>query len=276
MKLGYSYWPAKQTEKSKLLFLHGMGGTGQLWRPIAASLENEYSILAPDQRGHGGSRPIDSNDYTPVAFAQDVIELTQKLSFSPTYVIGHSMGARTACAYAHLNPTQTKGICIIDLGFDGIAGGGLGNNLYKLLKDLPTRFDSRDAAKNYLELNSPDPAISQYLMAVSIADNPKDLSGALSFPFDKDALLKTIENAKGVSLSDWIKEFGEKGLSTLILRGAESKVWSKSEYKSEKAKFNSYSSLLFEEFEGAGHGLPFEKRLLFVERIKKWIHKNAD
>ena len=37
--------------QKKLLFLHGMGGTGALWRPILVALEKDYEVLALDQMG---------------------------------------------------------------------------------------------------------------------------------------------------------------------------------------------------------------------------------
>ena len=60
MELAFHLWPAQSPNTSthpvtKIALLHGMGGTGALWRPVAASLENHYSIMAFDQRGHGRS-----------------------------------------------------------------------------------------------------------------------------------------------------------------------------------------------------------------------------
>src|SRR5687768_17719997 len=50
-------WPSERNlSRPKILLLHGMGGTGALWRPLAAALEDHFEILAPDQRGHGGSQ----------------------------------------------------------------------------------------------------------------------------------------------------------------------------------------------------------------------------
>src|SRR4051794_24138173 len=102
-----------------------MGGTGALWRPIAASLENHFWIMALDQRGHGGSRLVRApggrnaqhEDYTPLSYGRDVIETLEAESFHPTWLIGHSMGVRTACAAAHLRPEWVRGLVLVDLGF---------------------------------------------------------------------------------------------------------------------------------------------------------------
>ena len=253
-----------------LIFLHGMGGTGNLWRPIAASLEDHTDILCPDQRGHGGSRPVpEPADFTPASFAQDVIETCIPLGFTPAWVIGHSMGVRTACGYAKLNPSGTEGLVLIDLGFSGVAGGGIGDLLSVFLKHLPHSFPSRAEARQFLENHCPDPSIGQYLLAVSVPDLK---TGGISFPFDQTALLKTIEASRNHPTREWLHDFASStGKPVYVLRGANSRVFSKIEFEKEKAAFRDLPNVEFHEMAGAGHGLPFEKRTEFVALLKKWI-----
>jgi pimeloyl-ACP methyl ester carboxylesterase len=279
MLLHYSKWPIQPASSAKahLVFLHGMGGTGALWRPIAATLENEYDILAPDQRGHGKSQiPADAGGretphYTPLHYGKDVIETMDSLGFHPAWLIGHSMGVRTACAAAHLRPDWVKGLVLIDLGLSGQAGGGLGENLGNFLKILPMEFQSRAEARAFMEQHCPDPSIAQYLMAVSVRTPTPDAPERLMFPFDRAALIQTIHAARDSSVRTWVEELAQKGMPILILRGAQSLVWSKEDYEKEKAHFKGAPSVLIEEMEGAGHGLPFEKRLEFTRRLTSFI-----
>ncbi len=256
--------------RPRLIFLHGMGGTGNLWRPIAASLEDHADILCPDQRGHGGSRPVpEPADFSPASFAQDVIDTCIPLGFSPAWVIGHSMGVRTACGYAKLNPDGTDGLVLVDLGFSGVAGGGIGDLLSVFLRDLPPDFPSRADARTFLENHCPDVSIGQYLMAVSVT-NLK--TGTVSFPFDHQALLKTIEASRNHPTREWLLEFARNtGKPIHVLRGATSRVFSKIEFDKEKVAFHGLSNVHFHEIQGAGHGLPFEKRIEFVTSLKRWI-----
>src|SRR6201987_2660632 len=87
MELHFFKWMPRSnvqsTELSRkmLIFLHGMGGTGQIWRPIAASLEEEFLCIAPDQRGHGQSRPIpasEANSFHASDYAKDIVQLIEK------------------------------------------------------------------------------------------------------------------------------------------------------------------------------------------------------
>ena len=124
-------------ESERILLLHGMGGTGSIWRPLAASLEEQLPVLALDQRGHGKSRVTSGRtapEYTPLAYGRDVVETLDQLNFHPTWVVGHSMGVRTACATAHLRPEWIRGLILVDLGFSGVAGGGLGENLARFIR----------------------------------------------------------------------------------------------------------------------------------------------
>jgi pimeloyl-ACP methyl ester carboxylesterase len=194
------------------------------------------------------------------------VETVSKLAFYPTFAVGHSMGVRSACAFAHLKPEWVRGLILIDLGFSGAAGGGLGDELGTFIKILPTDFATREEARKFMEENCPDPAIAQYLMAVS----KRDGNGRTVFPFDHAALIATIEAAKNTSVRKWVQELASRGMPILVLRGMNSLVWSHEEFEKEKQSLAAWPSVVFEELEGAGHGLPFEKRAWFVERLRKF------
>jgi pimeloyl-ACP methyl ester carboxylesterase len=98
-----------------LVFLHGMGGTGQIWRPIAAQLEEEFQCIAFDQRGHGGSRPVaadEAHHFHAMDYARDVIEMLDSLGIENCFLIGHSMGVRTALAIAKTIPARIDGVIL--------------------------------------------------------------------------------------------------------------------------------------------------------------------
>jgi pimeloyl-ACP methyl ester carboxylesterase len=177
------------------------------------------------------------------------------------------MGVRTACAIAHLRPDWVSGLCLIDLGFSGLAGGGLGEGLADFLESLPDDFPDRAHARAFMNLHCPDPSIGNYLMAVSVAD-PR---GKISFPFDRQALIQTIHAARNVSIRPWVLEAAKRRTPILVLRGEKSLVWSHEEFTEEKAHFSKFENVTFEEFPGAGHGLPFEQRTAFIARLREKV-----
>jgi esterase len=272
MELSYYFWnqtDPTHTPTKRIVLLHGMGGTGALWRPLGAALEDHMSVLSPDQRGHGksqvqhvpGSRQEPS--YTPLDYGKDVVDTLQALDFHPTWILGHSMGVRSAVAAAHLKPDWVQGLILIDLGFSGMAGGGLGENLASFLRLLPTDFNSREEARTFMNENCPDPSIGQYLMAVST----QTAEGRIAFPFDHSALIQTIHAARDASVRTWVHELGSRGMPILILRGARSLVWSHEEFEKERQSFSQLPSVIFKEIQNAGHGLPFEQRQTLVALI---------
>lgn len=253
----------------KLVLLHGLGGTGNLWRPIAAGLENQMAVLAPDQRGHGKSRVPQSHAgdvyYTPEAFGQDLIDTLSAIDFHPTWGVGHSMGVRSLTAAAHLRPEYFQGLILVDLGLSGLAGGGLGVNLSQFLKLLPPQFASREKARAFMTAHCPDPSIGQYLLAVAT----KHADGSVEFPFDHEALLQTLDSARNFNIRDWILDLGRGGMPIRLLRGQKSLVWRKEEFDHEREAFRNIPNVEFHEIPNAGHGLPFEQRALFVEFVRK-------
>ncbi len=273
MELYYHNWnKSENPNREKLVFLHGLGGTGGLWRPIAAQLENEINLLALDQRGHGKSRGPENSahfisDYSPSSYGQDVIDTLHSLNFHPAWLVGHSMGVRTAVAAAHLKPEWIQGLILIDLGFSGIAGGGLGENLSRFLKLLPPQFDNRGEARKFMDTHCPDASMAQYLMAVSVLD----AQGQVTFPFDHSALIQTIQSARGTSIREWVQELSVQGIPALILRGERSSVWSHEEFENERQGFTSFPNVIFKEVPNAGHGLPFEQRAVFVSLVREFL-----
>jgi pimeloyl-ACP methyl ester carboxylesterase len=246
-----------------------MGGTGRIWRPIASALEDHFDCIAPDQRGHGGSRTVPSgeeNRFHAEDYARDVSQLLRELGVSRYLLIGHSMGVRTALALARSEPERVRKLIAIDIGLTQEWGGGIGIPLAKFIETLPESFHDRKTMKEHLSKHCPDPAIAQYLSAV--AQMTKSEPETWTFPFDHRALVQTIHQANQAPLSSWLREILDAGVPAWFLRGARSRVWSKEDYESQKAEL-AHPLLHFEEWENCGHGLPFEQRARMVELIRK-------
>ncbi|MCW3101508.1 MAG: alpha/beta hydrolase fold protein [Chthonomonadaceae bacterium] len=275
MKLNFFQWmPQSSTDQPNppsLVFLHGMGGTGYIWRPIGAQLEDNFRCIAPDQRGHGLSRPVpleEAHRFHALDYAQDVSELLDSLSIHRYFIIGHSMGARTALALAQLEPRKVLGLVSVDIGLSSQWGGGIGLPLATFLENLPPEFHDRATLKEYLFANCPDPSIAQYLSAVAkkTTENPE----TWTFPFDRASLVETIHQANEAPLETWLEQILNAGIRTTFLRGERSKVWLKEDYESQKQKFQ-HPFLEFQEWENCGHGLPFEQRARFTQFLRDLV-----
>ncbi len=82
-----------------IVLLHGLGGNGACWTPLARSLENEFDVVMPDARGHGLSdSSIEGFRYE--GLAGDVLSLIEGLELVAPVLLGHSMGGMTAAVIA--------------------------------------------------------------------------------------------------------------------------------------------------------------------------------
>ncbi len=257
-----------------LVFLHGMGGTGSLYRPITALLESDFRCIAPDQRGHGESAVVPDGRYDIRAYAEDIWETLDTLKEHRVYLIGHSMGVRTALQAMSIAPDRVLGLIGVDLSLTPSFGGGLGAPFLNFIKNLPESFPSRKLLTDYLALHCPDPSIAAYLRAA--AKGPVSGEGLITFPFSVEALRKTIEQADQAPIDAWLKEGLKLGVPMLFLRGAKSLIWSDASYEAQKDSYQYPPQIQFESWPEASHGLPFEKKSDFVVRIRTFVKDSAE
>jgi esterase len=270
MVLNFFKWyrGSSPAARTPLLFLHGLGGTGRIWRPIAAGLEEDIPCFAPDQRGHGLSRPVpldEASHFHALDYAQDLVELLDREHLTQVHLVGHSMGVRSALALCSLAPDRIKSLVAVDIGISSAWGGGIGEPLADFIEHLPRSFPDRNSMREHLFSKCPDPAIAQYLSAVAqLRAGPLE---QWEFPFDHDALVRTIRQAHEAPIGDWLHQTLQNRIPCFFFRGANSKVWLKPDYETQKAHY-AHPLLHFEEWENCGHGLPFEQRARFTETLK--------
>lgn len=81
-----------------VLLLHGHPESYLIWRDIAPTLAQKYTVIATDLRGYGdSSKPKglpDHSNYSKRVMAQDQVSVMQKLGFEKFHIIGHDRGAR--------------------------------------------------------------------------------------------------------------------------------------------------------------------------------------
>jgi pimeloyl-[acyl-carrier protein] methyl ester esterase len=90
-----------------IIFLHGWGLHGGIWRETAAALGSEWPALTPDLPGYGGQAQV--SPYTPMALAQSLAGQQE----GPCLLCGWSMGGMVALAWAALHPEQVRGLILV-------------------------------------------------------------------------------------------------------------------------------------------------------------------
>jgi esterase len=102
-----------------LIILHGLYGSSDNWVTIARKLSSHYTIYLVDQRNHG--RSPHSSEHTFEGMAADVDELMTSENIEKAYILGHSMGGKTAMLFAALHPDKLLGLIIVDIYPGGYA-----------------------------------------------------------------------------------------------------------------------------------------------------------
>ncbi|WP_299556551.1 alpha/beta hydrolase [uncultured Mycolicibacterium sp.] len=95
-----------------VLLAHGFPELAYSWRhQIPALAAAGYHVLAPDQRGYGGSsRPDDVAAYNIVELTSDLAGLLEDVGARRAVLVGHDWGSPVVCNFALLHPDRVDGI----------------------------------------------------------------------------------------------------------------------------------------------------------------------
>jgi esterase len=96
-----------------LILLHGLLGSSDNWHPIALRLAENFHVFALDQRNHGQSPHSAEMNYS--SMAQDVNEFLAARKIEKAFVIGHSMGGKTAMQFALQFPHKVEKLVVADI-----------------------------------------------------------------------------------------------------------------------------------------------------------------
>jgi pimeloyl-ACP methyl ester carboxylesterase len=98
-----------------LLLLHGVTRCGADWEPLLTALADNWTVIALDQRGHGGSPRAES--YLVTDYVADAVRIVQEETADTVVIFGHSLGAMVAAAVAAELPDRVRGIILEDPPF---------------------------------------------------------------------------------------------------------------------------------------------------------------
>lgn len=104
-----------------LVFLPGIGATTRYWELVVAPLRERYRLALVDLLGFGRS----PKPWTTYSVDRHLAELeriiTPLAAGGPVTLVGHSLGARLAVAYAARHPLQVRGLVLVSMPY--FAGG---------------------------------------------------------------------------------------------------------------------------------------------------------
>lgn len=100
-------------EGKPLLILHGYFGMSDNWKTLGNLFSKDYQVHLIDQRNHGRSFHADAFNYE--LLAQDLYSYIQYHQLENIYLVGHSMGGKTAMLFAVSYPNLVDKLIIVDI-----------------------------------------------------------------------------------------------------------------------------------------------------------------
>jgi non-heme chloroperoxidase len=83
-----------------IVFVHGWGGSGDVWDYQVLDLAERFRVITVDLRGHGASdKPWGTYDYA--LFCRDLQVLMDRLGLEDVTLVGWSMGGHIGLKYVH-------------------------------------------------------------------------------------------------------------------------------------------------------------------------------
>ncbi|MBO55427.1 MAG: hypothetical protein CL886_07170 [Dehalococcoidia bacterium] len=144
MRLHYLKW---NEGKKPLIGLHGLASSAQWYTRLSKYL-TDFSLIAPDQRGHGKSSQSNTG-YDWATMSTDIINLLNHNNLQNIPLIGHSWGGHVASNISALFPDRVSHLIMVDGGFQD--GHLLPNPSWEGFR---SRFSPRDVSgkrKDFIE-----------------------------------------------------------------------------------------------------------------------------
>ena len=241
-----------------LIILHGFLGMSDNWKTLGTQYsENGFQVHLIDQRNHGKS--FHSDDFNYDVLSDDVINYMNHHNIESAYVMGHSMGGKTAMQLATSHPDRIKKLIVADIApkyyppHHDFIFKGLSHLDFNQISD---RREADDELAKYIK----DRGIRQFLLK-NLYWVEKD---KLGFRFNFDVLKNRME------------EIGENIFPnaifdgpTLFLRGDRSEYIQPNDFAEIKRHFPNAE---IETIDKAGHWLHAENPKQFYEKSFKFLN----
>jgi pimeloyl-ACP methyl ester carboxylesterase len=209
-----------------LIILHGLFGSLENWRTLSKIFSRSFHVFALDQRNHG--RSPHSAKFTYQALADDLHEFMEEQELPSAYILGHSMGGKTAMLFTLTFPDMVDKLVVVDIAPKAYPRGH--DDIFDALFSLDlAAIKTRQEADAALAKKIPDLTLRQFLL--------KNLDRTESGAFQWRIALNEIHQG----YSEMIKALAWDGQPfsqpTLFIRGAHSDYIKDSDMLTIKALF---------------------------------------
>ncbi|MDF2826805.1 MAG: hydrolase [Mycobacterium sp.] len=230
-----------------LLFLHGGGVAGWMWRPTTDRLSSSARMIVPDLPGHGKSSGEAYASHTRTV--NDLADIIEGATDRPVTVVGFSLGAQLAVLLGARRPDLVNAIVAVSAQAIPTRAPGLTVSVLRVAAPLAryTWFATMQAR----ELRIPTSLLDDYLHT-SRNVSTTTLTAAVG------------ENIRFTAPPEWANFPGR----ALVLAGARERGFMKDSART-LGELLPGSSV--EIVDGCGHGIPLERPDWFARRLWNFV-----
>ncbi|MEX0706097.1 MAG: alpha/beta fold hydrolase [Nitriliruptoraceae bacterium] len=98
-------------EGPPVVYLHGLGGSANVWHGVMQATQQHHHGMAMDLRGHGRSQG--KGKFSIEAWSKDVQRLMHHLELPAVTLVGHSLGSLVAQHVAQTAPDQVDQLVLV-------------------------------------------------------------------------------------------------------------------------------------------------------------------
>tara|TARA_B100000780_G_C21035519_1_gene415307 strand:- start:8 stop:778 length:771 start_codon:yes stop_codon:yes gene_type:complete len=243
-------------EGKPLIILHGLFGMLDNWQGLAKQFGQFFETHILDQRNHGKS--FHSTEHSYDLMCEDLLCYLNKKKINKIYLVGHSMGGKTAMLFACKYPERVEKLVIVDISpkyyiphHQEILAGlqEVGN----------AKLNSRKEADTILTKHFSEIGVRQFLTKNLFWKTPNNLD----FKFNLNVLIKEIQN-----IGEALFEDAEFLNPTLFISGGNSNYISNQDVELIRDHFPDSEIV---EIENTGHWLHAENPTLFFEKVSQFF-----
>ncbi|MEI7895418.1 MAG: alpha/beta fold hydrolase [bacterium] len=146
-----------------VVILHGLFGLSDNWVTFARQLGEHYAVYVPDLRNHGQSPHSMVFDFS--SLENDITELVEEIGSDRIFLIGHSLGGKTAMFFALHHPEIVRKLVIVDISLRKSPPDSEHQLLLNAMMDVDfSEANSRSDVEKQLQQTVKSQKLRQFLM----------------------------------------------------------------------------------------------------------------
>ena len=264
LQMHYLDWGNKG--KPPILFLHGGALTAHTWDLCCLALRDDFHCIALDQRGHGDTDWAPEGDYSIAAQVGDISGFIDRMGLDKFVLVGMSMGAINALAYAINHSDRLSHLVIIDAGPEMRRPGS--SRIRDFVNDVADAVSIEAIIERALQFN---PRRDPKILRRSLMHNLRQQAdGSWRWKYDRSRFQRLNQEAHLAERARLADRLAAIACPTLVVRGGESDVFHDEDAERLASRL---PNARWVKIPGAGHTVQGDNPKDLVAELRRFLAK---